>query len=44
MMFGSTKELLIVVAIVALAGTLICFGGLYVADHIAHHGPSSGPR
>jgi hypothetical protein len=40
-MFGSTKELLVVAAIAVLAGVLVGFGGLYVADHLAHHRTTS---
>ena len=37
--------MLAVVAIAVLAGILVGFGGLYVADHLAHHrtAPSGSP-
>ena len=41
-MFGSTRELVIVAAVVVLAGALVGFGGLYVANNwVAHHRATS---
>jgi hypothetical protein len=35
-MFGSNKEIVVVVAIVALAASLVTFGGIYFSHHRPH--------